>query len=477
MPSVLVLSLEGFCFSSRQLYEQLLPKLLSRASVHESLTIKDALNYVRSGWPTHILITDSVITAANNDSERLLDAVVEYTRHGCTTVLMGFFAVDVDSSRLDLVFEKYFDLRWRVAEATDHEPRLLTIDESMIRMASLVPQFNAKALYLGRVSTAHTIYAASTGATMLTYAAYGRVGLGKLGYIGDWNFGEEAERLIVAMCHLDRPEDSLAPITICPSKSALVIVDMQNFFLSALYGREQGNGHTACSELITHAIPAARKAGIRIVWLNWGLTEQDIQEMPPAVTRAFGFFGVSGGEEVVFEERERNISVDGLGQTGMGGPSYGGLGAPCGDVVLEDGTTVDAGRLLMKHTWNASLYPPLDSMYKDGRRLESKPDVWIHKNRMSGMWGGKTECEEFLEKEGIRTLFLAGVNTDQCVGGTLTDAFSKGYDCVLLNDGCGTTSPQHAQECWESNAAYVYGFCTSCEEFAQGVNAMEKRVL
>ena len=44
MPNILVLSLEDFSFSSRQLYEQLLPKLISRAAIHESLTIQDAMN-------------------------------------------------------------------------------------------------------------------------------------------------------------------------------------------------------------------------------------------------------------------------------------------------------------------------------------------------------------------------------------------------------------------------------------------------
>jgi nicotinamidase-related amidase len=123
----------------------------------------------------------------------------------------------------------------------------------------------------------------------------------------------------------------------------------------------------------------------------------------------------------------------------------------------------------MADQWNAALYPPLDAMYTEGSKLPTNPDVWIHKDRMSGLWGVKTACEEFLEKEGIKTLFFAGVNTDQCVGGTLTDAFSKGYDCVLLSDGCGTTSPESAQECYEYNSAKTYGFCTSCERFAEGV--------
>ena len=77
---------------------------------------------------------------------------------------------------------------------------------------------------------------------------------------------------------------------------------------------------------------------------------------------------------------------------------------------------------------------------------------------MSGMWGPTTACEEFLEKEGIKTLMFTGVNTDQCVGGTFQDCFNKGYDCVLLNDGCGTTSPEFAQQNMEFNAANTWGF-------------------
>lgn len=78
MPNVLVLLLEGFSFSSRQLYEQLLPKLLSRGAIHESNTIQDAINYILSGWPSIILVTDPVITAQNGESQRLLAAVAEH---------------------------------------------------------------------------------------------------------------------------------------------------------------------------------------------------------------------------------------------------------------------------------------------------------------------------------------------------------------------------------------------------------------
>jgi nicotinamidase-related amidase len=268
------------------------------------------------------------------------------------------------------------------------------------------------------------------------------------------------------------------PITVDPSKSALVMIDLQNFFLSSALGRNQGAGHAACEQLVQYAIPAARKAGIRVVWLNWGLTENDVKEMPPAVRRAFGFFSVpteasfNDGEHA-FAEHESSMTVDKFGkELGKEKGMYRGLGAECGTVEIEDGKTVEVGRLLMRDTWNAALYPPLDAIYEEGAKLDQKPDVWIHKDRMSGMWGAKTECEEFLEREGIRTLFFAGVNTDQCVGGTLTDAFSKGYDCVLLSDGCGTTSPAAAQQCYVYNSARTYGFCTTCEELWKGAERL-----
>jgi len=95
--------------------------------------------------------------------------------------------------------------------------------------------------------------------------------------------------------------------------------------------------------------------------------------------------------------------------------------------------------------------------------------VWIHKNRMSGLWGGGTACTDFLDKEGITTLLFAGVNTDQCVGGSLQDAFSKGYDCVLLSDGAATTSPDSSQESVVFNCAKTWGFVMSCEDLAKGV--------
>jgi nicotinamidase-related amidase len=239
------------------------------------------------------------------------------------------------------------------------------------------------------------------------------------------------------------------PIRINPAKTAMLIIDMQNFFLSPALGRPaSGPGLTAAAALQKTAIPAAREQGIRIVWVNWGLTDEEVNTMPPAMMRAFGVYDPPASS-LPAKRKKKDPRF------------YKGLGADLGPVELVDGTTVDAGRVLMRDTWNAALYPPLDSEYRKGLE-EPLPDVWIHKNRMSALWGQTTDLQEFLEKEGLTTLLFAGVNTDQCVGATLADAFSKGYDCILLNDASATTSPQFATDAWEYNCANTYGFVTSC---------------
>ena len=267
---------------------------------------------------------------------------------------------------------------------------------------------------------------------------------------------------------------------------------MQNFFLSPSLGRlATGAGNLAAKALLNDAIPASRKAGIRIIWLNWGLTDEEIDEMPPSTRRAFGFeaalekeakekalpaldpHGVNqAAAEYYVANKDGESRPEDMTENGKPKRIYKGLGSEIGLVELDNGKVVDAGRLLMRDTWNAGLTPELDAAFKEGSRLKERPDVWIQKNRMSGLWGTTTPCQDFLEKEGIKTLLFAGVNTDQCVGGTLQDAFTKGWDCVMLTDACGTTSPDFARESIEFNCARTWGFVSSCGELKEAVENM-----
>ena len=76
---------------------------------------------------------------------------------------------------------------------------------------------------------------------------------------------------------------------------------------------------------------------------------------------------------------------------------------------------------MMKGTWNVALRGHLATAYEQGKKA-ARPDVWIDKDRNSGLWQDETAFSKFLQAQGLRTLLFAGVNIDQCVGATLQDA-------------------------------------------------------
>ena len=173
-------------------------------------------------------------------------------------------------------------------------------------------------------------------------------------------------------------ETTTSPVIVDPAKTSLVIIDMQNFFLHPALGKAKGAGHKAVDELVQHAIPAARKASIRVLWVNWGLTQEEIDNMPPALKRAFGF-EMKIGEDTLIVDKPGDAKALARNVRKV----YGGLGAEMG--VWQDlatGKEIEAGRLLMREQWNTALYSPLDEMHEEGKNLKIRPDVRIHKNRM-----------------------------------------------------------------------------------------------
>ncbi|THH34004.1 hypothetical protein EUX98_g132 [Antrodiella citrinella] len=201
------------------------------------------------------------------------------------------------------------------------------------------------------------------------------------------------------------------------AQTAIVVVDMQNFFLHPdLRAHPKG---LACVPPLEGAVPALRSLGAKILWVNWGLTDHELTTIPPSLVRSF----MKNGQ--------------------------GGFGAEL------PGTF---GRLLIRGAYNSDLYGPLQPLYEAGK--DAGTDVWIHKNRMSGLWGPQSALDLYLQEEGITTLLFAGVNADQCVLGTLVDCYYRGYDCVVISDAVATTSPEGGYENMIYNSGNGYGFVT-----------------
>jgi phosphatidylethanolamine-binding protein len=218
-------------------------------------------------------------------------------------------------------------------------------------------------------------------------------------------------------------------VTISPAMTALVIVDMQNFFLHPRC-RNHPTGLAAVGPT-TEVIAKCRELGVevrihmaapttsripantvnQVIWLNWGLTEDDLASLPASLVRAFSRSAI---DKVLPRDEPRP-----------------GLGADLGSGM---------GRTLMLGSWNAEIFEPL-------ARHVGPDDVHCAKNRMSGMWSPAQPLFQHLVASGRKTLLFAGVNTDQCVLGTLADAYSNAWDTVLVDDCCGTGTPGGREVC------------------------------
>jgi nicotinamidase-related amidase len=118
-------------------------------------------------------------------------------------------------------------------------------------------------------------------------------------------------------------------------------------------------------------------------------------------------------------------------------------------------------RVLQKDSWAAAVVDELSV---------APGDIRIDKHRISGFWD--TPLDSILRNLGARTILFAGVNTDQCVMCTLTDANFLGYGCVLLEDCCATTSPAFCTEATLWNVRKCFGFVTDSGEVLRGLQPM-----
>ncbi|KZT52579.1 Isochorismatase hydrolase [Calocera cornea HHB12733] len=196
-------------------------------------------------------------------------------------------------------------------------------------------------------------------------------------------------------------------VLINPKRSALVIIDMQNYFLhekccNGKLGREM-------IPTMIESVKAARKAGMPVVWCNMGFHKADLKTIPPSYLYSS-------------YRRDKKVFGESIG-------------------ALDDGT--DMGGKLAKGSWNAQLYGPLKELADEG--IAAGTDVWLWKNRYSGLTGSQP-LNLWLEENDITTTFFGGVNTDICVWGTMADAYYLGYDIILVKDLAATGNPDYVTQ-------------------------------
>ncbi|KAK7960650.1 Isochorismatase hydrolase [Apiospora saccharicola] len=226
-------------------------------------------------------------------------------------------------------------------------------------------------------------------------------------------------------------------IVIEPKRTVLCLVDYQNLFLHPSITPQAEAGRAAASGPALDMIKSFRSSGMKVAWVNWGLTKYDLF-----------------GSEMGMVEDSPTTSA----------PSS----SSKADKRAGNSTNmVDAGQMLMRDTWNARPWGPLGPMMDEG--LAAGTDVLFNKNRLSGLWGAQTPFGLWLQENQITTIFFGGVNADQCVWSTLVDAYFKGYDTVYVDDLSATISPDYTTQMTRYNAD-GYGFLGNSTEIIAALN-------
>jgi nicotinamidase-related amidase len=199
------------------------------------------------------------------------------------------------------------------------------------------------------------------------------------------------------------------------NKSAMIVVDMQNDFCHpkgwlAGIGVDVTPARAPIAPL-AKMLPKLRKAGVPVIWVNWG-NRPDLANISPAALHVYNGDGRSTG-----------------------------LGCPLPN------SPVPGAKVLQKDSWAAAVVDELEI---------SPDDIKVDKYRMSGFWD--TPLDAILRNLGVTTVFFGGVNADQCVLATLMDANFLGYDTILVEDCTATTSPEYCMPATLYNVRTCFGF-------------------
>ena len=167
---------------------------------------------------------------------------------------------------------------------------------------------------------------------------------------------------------------------LAPRRTALVVIDMQNDFLSreGWYSRSGVDIEHMCNAIKpTQAlIEAARQQEVPVIWTQHGFRD---------ATDA-------------------------------------GVFATLRDFLKEGG--------LRKDTWGYELHAEMDA----------RPDDWyVEKSRLSGFFA--TNLDIILRGLKAETVLICGVLTNQCVKATAVDASFRDYKPIVVKEATGTTLP------------------------------------
>jgi ureidoacrylate peracid hydrolase len=213
------------------------------------------------------------------------------------------------------------------------------------------------------------------------------------------------------------------PLSLKPSETAVIVVDMQN-----AYATEGGyvdiagfdvSGAAAAVAQTKKVLDAARAAGIAVIFFQNGWDKDYLEAGTPG---------------------SPNWHKSNALKTMRARPEL-------------------AGTLLAKGTWDYAIVDEL---------VPQPGDLVVPKTRYSGFFN--TNIDSILRARGIRTLVFVGVATNVCVESSLRDAFHLEYFGVVLKDATHHLGPAFIQEASLYNIEKFFGWVSTVADFCGAVS-------
>jgi biuret amidohydrolase len=181
------------------------------------------------------------------------------------------------------------------------------------------------------------------------------------------------------------------PIAVDPTKTAVIIIDMQRDFLEpGGFGESLGNDVSLLQKAVAPCqalLAVARKAGLLVIHTREG-HRPDLSDAPRAKVE-------------------------------RGAPS------------MRIGAAGPMGRILVRGEPGHDIVPDLYPL--PGEPIIDKPG--------KGAFYA-TDLGSILQHRGIESLIVCGVTTEVCVHTTVREANDRGYKCVVPGDCCGSYFPE-----------------------------------
>ena len=210
-----------------------------------------------------------------------------------------------------------------------------------------------------------------------------------------------------------------SPIELDPSRTALIIVDMQRYFTQPSFP------FTDVFEKISPGVCSGYLRRIREIVI-------------PSIQRLLAHFR-ERGSPIVF--------------TAIGSGAKDGNDLPCWLRSFDD---------VGLSTLGSRLWPPIgDASWEIDEALEPRPEE-IVLNKLSAGTFATTDLERQLRDRGIESVVVTGVATDVCVSTTAREAADRNFKVVIVSDACTTFSEQLHQANIET--LHIFGWVRRTED-------------